>query len=108
MECVYKTTHITAAINHKLQNLIPNQSLGIFSCILLFDYPIEIFMHIPDKKRNAPRRTNQFSGRSQMVDQSPLYRSRGMSVTESLDIFRNQGLEMCQRKFAINQVGLTL
>ena len=38
-------------------------------------------------KRNATRRTNQLSGRSQVMDQFHFYRCKGMSVTAALHIF---------------------
>ena len=39
------------------------------------------------QKRNAPRRTDQLSERSQMMDKFRVYRCKGMSGTAALHIF---------------------
>ena len=44
------------------------------------------YQYIPDKIRNATRRTDQLSGRSQVMGQFRLYRCKGMSVTAALHI----------------------
>ena len=62
-------------------------------------------IYIPDKIRNATRRTDQLSGRSQVMGQFRLYRCKGMSETAALHIVCNQASEMCTRKLAKNQVG---
>ena len=50
---------------------------------------------IPDKKRNAPLRTVQLSGRSQVIDQFSLYQGKGMSGTTVSHVFCNQALKLC-------------
>ena len=64
--------------------------------------------HIPDKIRNATCRTDQLSGRSQVMGQFRLYRCKGMSGTPALLIVCNQASKMCTRKLAKNQVGVKL
>ena len=64
--------------------------------------------YIPDKKRNAPGRTVQISGRSQVVGQFNFYWCKGMSGTAALHIFCNQASKMCKRKLGMNQVGVKL
>ena len=63
---------------------------------------------IPDKIRNATRRTDQLSGRSQVMGQFCLYRCKGMSGTAALHIVCNQASKMCTRILAKNQVGVKL
>ena len=63
---------------------------------------------IPDKIRNATRRTDQLSGRSQVIGQFRLYRYKGISGTAALHIVCNQASKMCRRKLAKNQVGVKL
>ena len=48
---------------------------------------INVNEYIPDKKRNAPLRTVQLSGKSQVIDQFSLYQCKGMSVTAASHIF---------------------
>ena len=50
--------------------------------------------NIPDKKRNAPLKTVQLSGRSQVIGQFSLYQCKGMSGTAALHIFCNQASKM--------------
>ena len=50
--------------------------------------------NIPDKKRNAPHRTVQLSGRLQVIGQYSLYQCKGMSGTAALHIFSNQASKM--------------
>ena len=50
---------------------------------------------IPDKKRNAPLRTVQLSGRSQVIGQFSLYQCKGMSGTDALHVFCNQASTLC-------------
>ena len=50
---------------------------------------------IPDKKRNAPLRTGQFSGKSQVIGQFSLYQCKGMSVTVASYVFCNQASKLC-------------
>ena len=64
--------------------------------------------NIPDKIRNATRRTDQLSGRSQVIDQFRLYRCKGMSGTAALQIVCNKASKMCTRKLAKTQVGVKL
>ena len=50
---------------------------------------------IPDKKRNAPLRTVQLSGKSQVIGQFSLYQCKGMSVTAASHVFCNQASKLC-------------
>ena len=50
--------------------------------------------NIPDKIRNATHRTDQLSGRSQVMDQFRLYRCKGISGTDALGIVSNQASKM--------------
>ena len=50
---------------------------------------------IPDKKRNAPVRTVQRRGISQVICQFSLYQCKGMSGTAALQVFCNQGSKLC-------------
>ena len=54
-----------------------------------------IVEYIPDKKRNAPLRTVQLSGRSQVIGQFSLYQCKGMSGTAALHIFCNLASKLC-------------
>ena len=63
---------------------------------------------IPDKKRNAPLRTVQLSGKSQVIGQFSLYQCKGMSVTAASHVFCNQASKLCERKLFTNQVGVKL
>ena len=54
------------------------------------------------------RRTDQLSGRSQVMGQFRLYRCKGMPCTTALHIVCNQASKMCIRKLAKNQVGVKL
>ena len=69
---------------------------------------VEDFINISDIIRNATRRTDQHSGRSQLMGQFRLYRCKGMSGTAALHIVCNQASKMCTRKLAKNQVGVKL
>ena len=53
------------------------------------------FYNIPDKKRNAPRRTVQLSGKSQVIGQFSLYQCKGMPVTAASHVFCNQASKLC-------------
>ena len=57
--------------------------------------PTAMGCFIPDKKRNAPLRTGQLSGRSQMIGQFSLYQCKGMSSTAALHIFCNMVSKLC-------------
>ena len=70
--------------------------------------PYTPLLYIPDKIRNATRRTDQLSGRSQVMGQLRLYRCKGISGTASLHIVCNQASKMWTRKLAKNQVGVKL
>ena len=50
---------------------------------------------IPDKKRNAPLRTVQLSGRSQVIGQFSLYQYKGMSGTAVSNVFCNPASKLC-------------
>ena len=65
-----------------------------------------MYLDIPDKMRNATRRTDQLSGRTQVMGQFRLVSVKGMSGTVALHIVCNQVSKMCTRKLAINQVGV--
>ena len=62
--------------------------------------------NIPDKIRNATCRTDQLSGRSQVMGQFRLYRCKGMSGTAALHIVCNQASKMCTIKLANEGVKL--
>ena len=64
--------------------------------------------YIPEKIRNATRRTDQLSGRSHVMGQFRLYRCKGISGTAALHIVCNQASKMYTRKLAKNQVGVKL
>ena len=51
-------------------------------------------IYIPGKKRNAPLRTVQLSGISQVIGQFSLYQCKGMSVTAASHVFCNQALKL--------------
>ena len=51
--------------------------------------------YIPDKKRNAPLRTVQLSGKSQVIDQFSLYQCKGISGTAASPVFCNQASKLC-------------
>ena len=51
--------------------------------------------YIPDKKRNAPLRTVQLSGKSQVIGQFSLFQCKGMSVTAASHVFCNQASKLC-------------
>ena len=69
---------------------------------------MQSYVSIPDKIRNAIRRTDQLSGGSQVMGQFRLYRCKGMSGTAALHIVCNQASKMCTGKLAKNQVGVIL
>ena len=50
---------------------------------------------IPDKKRNAPLRTVQLSGRSQPIGRFSLYQCKGMSGTAASHVFCNKASKLC-------------
>ena len=52
-------------------------------------------VHIPDKKRNAPLRTVQLSGRSQVIGRFSLYQCKGMPGTAALHVICNQASKLC-------------
>ena len=49
----------------------------------------------PTKKRNAPLRTVQLSGKLQVIGQFSLYQCKGMPVTAASHVFRNQASKLC-------------
>ena len=52
-------------------------------------------LDIPDKKRNAPLRTAQLSGRPQVIGQFSLYQCKGMSGTAASHVFCNLASKLC-------------
>ena len=52
-------------------------------------------IYISNKKRNAPRRTVQLSGRLQVMCQFSLYRSKGMSGIAAIHTVDNQASKIC-------------
>ena len=50
---------------------------------------------IPNKKRNAPLRTVQLSGKPQVIGQFSLYQCKGMSVTAASHVFYIQASKLC-------------
>ena len=75
---------------------------AVKSVLLLFAF-LEVIIYIPDKIRNATRRTDKLSGRSQVMGQFRLYRCKGMSGTAALPLHIgcNQASKMCTRILAI-------
>ena len=63
---------------------------------------------IPDKKRNAPLRTVQLSGRSQGIGQFGLYQFKGLPGTAASHVFCNLASKLCLRKLVMNKVGVKL
>ena len=63
---------------------------------------------IPDKIRNAARRTGQLSGRSQLMGQFRLYRCKCRPGTAALNIICNLASKMRTRKLTKNQIGVKL
>ena len=62
--------------------------------------------YIPDKKRNAPLRTVQLSGRSPAIGEFSLYQCKGMPGTVASHFFCNLASKLCQRKLVMNKVGV--
>ena len=58
--------------------------------------PFTFCLTIPDKIRNATRRTDQLSGRSQVMGQFRLYLCIGMSGTAAIHIVCNQASKCVQ------------
>ena len=81
-------------------------STVIFHRILVTIDSIKTESYIPDKIRNTTRRTDQLSGRSEVMGQFRLYRCKGMPGTAALHMICNQASKMCTRKLVINQVGV--
>ena len=52
-------------------------------------------LNIPDKIRNATRRTDQLSGRPHVMGKFRLDRCKGVSGTAALHIVRNHASKMC-------------
>ena len=52
-------------------------------------------INIPDKKRNAPLRTVQLPGRSQVIGQFNLYQCKGMSGTVASHVFCKLASKLC-------------
>ena len=63
---------------------------------------------IPDKIRNAARKTGQHSERSQLMGQFCLYRCKCMPGTAALNIICNLASNLRKRKLTKNQVGVKL
>ena len=61
--------------------------------------------NIPDKKRNAPLRTVQISGRSQVIDQFSFYQCKGMSCTVASYVPLQFGVEVVLKKIGHEQSG---
>ena len=59
------------------------------------NYTWTTVVNIPDKKRNAPLRTDQLSGRSQVIGQLSLYQGKGMSCTAESHVFCNLASKLC-------------
>ena len=57
--------------------------------------PRSLMRYILGKKRNAPLRTVQLSGKSQVIGQFSLYQCKGMSVTAASHVFCNQASKLC-------------
>ena len=59
------------------------------------EYANEIIFIYTRQKRNAPLRTVQLSGRSQVIGQLSLYQCKGMIGTAALHVFCNQASKLC-------------
>ena len=92
-------------IKFNLDNNIVNCEEHVKHLGVTIAFKFNLDLHIPDKKRNAPHRTAQTSGRSHVIGQFRLYICKGMSGAVVLHIFCNQVSKMCKRKLAMNQVG---
>ena len=53
------------------------------------------YVYIPDKKRNAPLRNVQLSGRSRVIGQFSLSQCKGMSGTAASHVFCNLASTLC-------------
>ena len=70
--------------------------VSIFStCDAIVTTQQKCHFNIPDKKRNAPLRTVQLSGKSQVIGQLSLHQCKGMSVTAASHVFCNQASKLC-------------
>ena len=65
----------------------------------------QFFLHIPDKKRNAPLRTVQLSGRPQVIGQFSLYQCKGMSGAAASYVFLPSGVEIVLKIIGHEQSG---
>ena len=65
---------------------------------------IVLISNIPDQKRNAPLRTVQLSGRSQVIGQFSLYQCKGLSGTAASHLLQS-GVEMVLKKIGYDQSG---
>ena len=64
----------------------------VLSCVC---YVLCASVYIPDKKRNAPLRTAQLSGKSRVIGQFRLYQCKGIPVTAASHFFCNQASKLC-------------
>ena len=62
-------------------------------------------IYIPNKKRNAPLKTVQLSGRSQVLGQFILYQCKGISGTASSHVFLQSVVEIVLKKIGHEQSG---
>ena len=74
--------------------------IKLFSCSTQLSTKFQLLIkikNIPGKKRNAPLRTVQLSGRSQVIGQFSLYQCKGMSGTvyAASHIFCNLASKLC-------------
>ena len=66
-----------------------------YDCQIYGFFLSQICSYIPDKKRNAPLRTVQLSGRSQVIGQFSLYQCKGISGTAASHVFCNLASKLC-------------
>ena len=75
-------------------------ALYLFQVVDISGYPQGTFSSLlstftQQKKRNAPSRTVQLSGRTQVISQFMLYQCKGLPGTDALHIFCKQASKMC-------------
>ena len=85
-------------IYRSVLSTVPSTELAIYWTVLSTVPSME--QDIPDKIRNATCRTDQLSGRSQVMGQFLLYRCKGMSGTAALHIVCNQASKCVQENWS--------
>ena len=75
-------------------NIFRNFLFSFFKSFVKVELSYAFTINIPNKKRNAPLRTVQLSGKSQVIGQFSLYQCKGMSVTAASHVFFNQASKL--------------